>query len=93
MLSDYLAHDAMGLAELVRTRAASARELLDIAIARAEAANPAINAIVRSPDIAGKLASLGAIPRPLGPKEFGEFLIKEDARWSDIVKKSGVTVE
>ena len=46
MLSDYLAHDAMGLAELVRTRAASARELLDIAIARAEAANPAINAIV-----------------------------------------------
>jgi amidase len=46
VLSDYLAHDAIGLAELVRTRAASARELLDIAIARAEAANPAINAIV-----------------------------------------------
>jgi amidase len=46
VLSDYLAHDAIGLAELVRTRAASPRELLDIAIARAEAVNPAINAIV-----------------------------------------------
>jgi amidase len=46
VLSDYLAHDAIGLANLVRTREASARELLDMAIARAEAANPAINAIV-----------------------------------------------
>ncbi|OAJ63989.1 amidase [Paraburkholderia ginsengiterrae] len=46
MHSDYLAHDATGLAELVRTRQTSARELLDIAISRTEAVNPAINAIV-----------------------------------------------
>ncbi|WP_168792283.1 amidase [Paraburkholderia aromaticivorans] len=46
MHSDYLAHDATGLAELVRKRKASARELLDIAISRTEAVNPAINAIV-----------------------------------------------
>lgn len=46
MQSDYLAYDAIGLAELVRSREASARELLDIAIARTEAVNPAINAIV-----------------------------------------------
>ena len=60
---------------------------------RVERLGAAINQIVQSPDIAEKLASLGAIPRPLGPKEFGEFLAKEDARWSEIVKKSGVTVE
>ncbi|MFM0626244.1 amidase [Paraburkholderia xenovorans] len=46
MHSDYLAHDATGLAELIRKREASARELLDIAISRTEAVNPAINAIV-----------------------------------------------
>jgi amidase len=44
--SDYLDHDAIGLADLVRKRKVSARELLETAIARAEAANPAINAIV-----------------------------------------------
>jgi tripartite-type tricarboxylate transporter receptor subunit TctC len=60
---------------------------------RVERLGAAINQIVQSPDIAEKLASLGAIPRPLGPKQFGEFLTKEDARWSDIVRKSGVTVE
>jgi amidase len=44
--SEYLDHDAIGLAELVRTGQVSARELIDTAIARAEAVNPAINAIV-----------------------------------------------
>lgn len=46
MQSDYLEYDAIGLAELVQRREVSARELLDVAIARAEAANPAINSIV-----------------------------------------------
>ncbi|MGF6776053.1 amidase [Paraburkholderia sp. GAS334] len=46
MQSDYLSHDAIGLAELVRKREVTARELLDTAIARAEAVNPAINALV-----------------------------------------------
>lgn len=45
--ADYERHDATGLADLVRTGAVSAAELLDTAIARAEAVNPRINAIVR----------------------------------------------
>jgi amidase len=44
--SEYLDYDAIGLAELVRSGRVSARELIDTAIARAEAVNPAINAIV-----------------------------------------------
>lgn len=46
MQSEYLDYDAIGLAELVRTGRASARELIDTAIARAEAVDPALNAIV-----------------------------------------------
>jgi amidase len=44
--SDYLDYDAIGLAELIRKGTTSARELIDIAIARAESADRALNAIV-----------------------------------------------
>lgn len=44
--ADYRAHDAVGLAALVATGQVTAAELLEIAIARAEAVNPALNAIV-----------------------------------------------
>jgi amidase len=44
--ADYVSHDAIGLAGLVRSGDTSADELLDIAIARIEKVNPAINAVV-----------------------------------------------
>jgi tripartite-type tricarboxylate transporter receptor subunit TctC len=53
----------------------------------------AITDIVRSPDIVKRFAALGAIPRTLGSSEFGEFLASEDARWSAVVKTSGVRIE
>lgn len=53
----------------------------------------AINKIVQSPDIVEKFGNLGAIPRSEGPKEFGAFLANEDARWSAVVKASGVRIE
>jgi tripartite-type tricarboxylate transporter receptor subunit TctC len=53
----------------------------------------AITDIVRSPDIVERFAALGAIPRTQGPSEFGEFLASEDARWSAVVKTSGVRIE
>jgi len=53
----------------------------------------AINKIVQSPEVAEKFAALGGIPRAMGPKQFGEFLASEDARWSAVVKSSGVKIE
>ena len=44
---EYRQLDAMGLAEKVARREVTAAELLDLAIARADAVNPKINAIVR----------------------------------------------
>jgi amidase len=82
--SDYLAHDAIGLAELVKKREVSARELIDAAIARADAANPAINAIVlKDYDAARRRASReradGGSPDHLGagPLAGVPYLIKD----------------
>lgn len=43
---EYRRYDALGLAELVRNKEMKPAEILEIAIARAEAVNPAINAII-----------------------------------------------
>lgn len=55
---EYRRHDATALAELVRKGALQASEILDIAIARAEAVNPKINAIVHPTyELARKMAN------------------------------------
>lgn len=60
---------------------------------RIEKLGAEINKITQSPDIIEKFANLGAIPRALGPKEFGAFLASEDKRWDAVVKSSGVRIE
>ncbi|WP_414143311.1 amidase [Burkholderia stagnalis] len=76
VLSDYLAHDAIGLADLVRQRKVSPRELLDAAIAQAEAVNPAINAIVlQDYDAARERAA--APPAPGAPFAGVPYLVKD----------------
>lgn len=45
-VDEYLRHDAVGLAELVRAGEVTSTELLDVAIERAEQVNPALNAII-----------------------------------------------
>lgn len=45
--AEYARYDAMGLAELIRSKQVSAAEVLDAAIARIERLNPGINAIIR----------------------------------------------
>src|SRR5207244_11511816 len=44
--ADYGNYDALGLADLVRRRLVTATELLEAAIARVEARNPVVNAVV-----------------------------------------------
>jgi amidase len=46
LFKEYGNYDALGLAELVRTRQVNAPELLEAAIARADAVNPKLNAII-----------------------------------------------
>lgn len=73
--AEYTAYDGLGLAELIRKRQVSAREVVEAALARIEALNPKINAVVTS------LAdtALAEADRPLGPGPFAgvPFLLKD----------------
>jgi amidase len=74
-LSDYAAHDALGLAELVARREISAEELLQTALRAVEQVNPRLNAVLQTlPDLAR--AQIGA-GLPDGPFTGVPFLIKE----------------
>jgi amidase len=73
--SDYLAQDAVGLAGLIARREVSAAEVLEAALARAEAVNPKLNAIILSmADEARASVRDGA---PQGPLGGVPFLIKD----------------
>lgn len=60
---------------------------------RVDRLGAAINHIIQSPEIVAKFSGLGAIPRSEGPADFGAFLAGEDARWSAVVKASGLRIE
>lgn len=71
----YDTHDGLGLAELVRTREVSARELLEEAIRRTDEVDPRINAVVvRHDDHARRQIDAGL---PEGPFTGVPFLLKD----------------
>lgn len=92
-LSEYMRHDATGLAELVRQGETTAAELLGLARARAEKVNPAINAIVRPMDeiadaraageLSGAFAGVPFLLKDLGqeyegvPTSYGSRALKD----------------
>src|SRR5258707_14384485 len=73
--AEYLNYDALGLAGLVRSGDPSADELLDIALDRVDAVNPAINAVI---DVfADKARGQIAQGLPDGPFTGVPFLLKD----------------
>jgi amidase/6-aminohexanoate-cyclic-dimer hydrolase len=74
-MNDYENYDAMGLTELVRTGETTPLELLETAVARIEAVNPAVNAVVtRMYDHARGQIEAGL---PDGPFKGVPFLLKD----------------
>ncbi|HEX6239348.1 MAG TPA: amidase family protein [Polyangiales bacterium] len=72
--AEYAAHDGVALSQLVRTRQVSASELLEAAIARAEAKHPALNAVVIPMYDQARARAGGALTGPLAGVP---FLIKD----------------
>src|SRR3989442_715370 len=73
--ADYLAHDAVGLAELIARKEVSAAEVLEAAIARMEAVNPKINAVILS--LVDEARATAAKGTPAGPLGGVPYLIKD----------------
>ena len=73
--NDYEEHDGLGLAERVRRGETTPAELLDAALARSDARNPALNAVVTPlADAARREVAAGL---PTGPFTGVPFLVKE----------------
>jgi amidase len=71
---EYVRHDALALAGLVRDGSVTPGELLDTALARAEALNPRLNAVVRLMEQDARAAAAGP---PEGPFSGVPFLAKD----------------
>jgi amidase len=74
-VSDYMAQDAVGLADLIARREVSASEVLDAAMARLNAVNPTLNAVVRTLESEARSAIAAGLPQ--GPFSGVPYLIKD----------------
>ena len=71
-LPEYAAYDALGLADLVRRKEVTPRELCHLALQAIEKLNPQLNAVIESfPDRAD------SAPPPDGPFAGVPFLVKD----------------
>ena len=55
--------------------------------------NAAINKALRAPEVAAAAARLNADVHPASAEDFGAFLGKERAKWQEVVRLSGVTMQ
>jgi amidase len=74
-LPEYESYDGLGLADLVRGREVRASEVIEAAIARIEARNPAVNAVIHTMFEQARRTASG--PLPDGPFSGVPFLLKD----------------
>src|SRR5579883_3142945 len=67
---EYVAHDGIGLAELVRRGEVSAAEVIEAAIERLETLNPQLNAVVERSDAQARAAAAALSDAPLAGVPF-----------------------
>jgi tripartite-type tricarboxylate transporter receptor subunit TctC len=49
-----------------------------------------IKRIFEAPDIQTKLREIGAVPSPMSPEQFGQFIASERSKWQQVVKAAGL---
>lgn len=52
-----------------------------------------INEGLRTPEMQANIATLGAIPTPVAPEEFGAFIAAEGRKWSAVARAANVKID
>ena len=55
--------------------------------------NTEINAGLADPDVRSRYASLGSVPNPGSPAEFGKLIAAETEKWATVIKFAGIKPE
>jgi len=55
--------------------------------------NGAVNEALGMADVRARLDALGLEPQPVSPKEFSDYVRSEVAKWSKIIKTTGITAD
>jgi len=58
-----------------------------------ERLNGEINKVLNDPQVKAAWAKQGATPMSMSPREFGDFLRADIAKWAKVVKISGAKVD
>jgi tripartite-type tricarboxylate transporter receptor subunit TctC len=52
--------------------------------------NETFVATLREPEVAERIRSVGAEPRPMKPEQFDAFIKAETTKWADVIRKAGI---
>jgi tripartite-type tricarboxylate transporter receptor subunit TctC len=55
--------------------------------------NKAVGEALKDPKVAERLTTVGGIPRPMTPAEFGKLIADETEKWRKVVEFAGVSVD
>ena len=55
--------------------------------------NETFNAVLQTPEAAAEIKSLGLVPKPMTPEEFGRFMRDDMKRWPPIIAAAGIRAE
>jgi tripartite-type tricarboxylate transporter receptor subunit TctC len=58
-----------------------------------ELLNKAVGESLKDPKLVAQLASIGGIPKPMTPAEFGKLISDETEKWRKVVEFAGVSVD
>jgi tripartite-type tricarboxylate transporter receptor subunit TctC len=55
--------------------------------------NQELTKILQQPDVRARYASLGVDPVIASPEQFGQYINSEQAKWADVIRRSGAKVD